>query len=179
MNLRALLHRFEAHQSLSYLLIRVFLGFALFIRGALFIADQEPLMTLIVQKGLDWFFPTLMVHYITLAHLMGGLMLIFGLLTRTAALVQVPILFGAVFFVHLSEGLFATGQSLELAVLVLFLLLVVFAFGSGDISLDYYIWGKRKGKEEKETPSELLPPSGIIAPETDYVHRSEDIPDLT
>ena len=43
-HLRALLHRFDAHQNLVYLLIRVFLGFALFIRGWIFIGDQEALM---------------------------------------------------------------------------------------------------------------------------------------
>ena len=150
--LRVLLHRFEAHQSLSYFFIRVFLGFALFIRGVIFIGDQEALMSLIVSSGVDWVFPNALIHYITLAHLGGGLMLIFGLLTRAAALSQIPILFGAVFFVHWQEGLFAvgqSGQSLELAALVLFLLVLVFLAGSGDLSMDHHFFGKKETPEPR------------------------------
>ncbi len=159
--LHALRHRFEAHQSLTYFFIRVFLGFALFIRGIIFIGDQEALMSLIVSSGVDWAFPNALIHYITLAHLGGGLMLLFGLLTRAAALAQIPILFGAVFFVHWQEGLFAAGQSLELAVLVLFLLVLVFLAGPGDLSMDYYLFRK---KEAPETASASLPRTGTSAP---------------
>ena len=41
-------------------------------------------------------------------------MLTVGFLTRLAAAAQIPILAGAVFFVHRKDGLFAMGQSLEL-----------------------------------------------------------------
>ena len=175
-SLRDLLHRFDAHQSLSYLLIRVFLGFALFIRGWIFIGDQEALMNLIVTQGLDWFFPTILVHYITLAHLVGGLMLALGLLTRAAALAQVPILFGAVFFVHLQEGLFAVGQSLELAALVLFLLVLVALAGPGDFSMDHHFFGK---KAEPEPEEEIIgiPPSGILKPGARPIHTREHAED--
>ena len=171
--LRALLHRFDAHQSLAYLLIRVFLGFALFIRGWIFIGDQEALMSLIVSQGLDWFFPTILVHYITLAHLVGGFMLALGLLTRAAALAQIPILFGAVFFVHLQEGLFAAGQSLELAALVLFLLVLVALAGPGDFSMDRHFFGK---KTEPEPEEEIIgiPPSGILTPGPRPIHTREN-----
>ena len=68
-------------------------------------------------------------------------MLALGLLTRLAAMIQIPILTGAVFVIHLREGLVSPEQSLELAALVLFLLLIVFAFGPGKWSLDYKIFG--------------------------------------
>jgi putative oxidoreductase len=75
------------------------------------------------------------------AHLAGGALLALGLITRTAAIVQIPALIGAVFFVHLREGLFRTGQSLELSSLVLFLLCVFAVFGGGRLSLDHYAFG--------------------------------------
>ena len=167
--LRTIFRRFEAHQSLTYLLIRVFLGFALFIRGWIFIGDQEVLMSLLLGSGLEWAFPNVLIHYITLAHLVGGFMLAVGLLTRVAALAQIPILVGAVFFVHWQEGLFAAsqsgpGQSLELAVLVLFLLVLVFLSGPGRFSVDHYIFGKKEEARAEELPSFGLPPSGILAP---------------
>lgn len=160
-----LLHRYDAGSSLPYALIRVFLGLALFVRGWVFIGDQEVLMGLLVGSGLDWFMPALLVHYITLAHLVGGVMLVVGLLTRAAALSQVPILVGAVFFVHGGEGLFAAGQSLELAALVLVLLVVVTVFGAGELSMDYWLRHRRAPVEPAaEAPLTGLPPDGVIRP---------------
>ncbi len=173
----ALLPRFEARQSLTYALIRVFLGFALFIRGVIFIGDQETLMSLITAKGLDWAFPNALVHYVTLAHLVGGLMLAVGLLTRWAALAQIPILFGAVFFVHWQEGLFSAGQSLELAALVLFLLVLVFLSGPGEFSLDHYFFRKKAAPEPEAAPPTLgIPPSGIIAPHAPTLREKAGTP---
>jgi uncharacterized membrane protein YphA (DoxX/SURF4 family) len=68
-------------------------------------------------------------------------LLALGLLTRLVALVQIPILAGAVFIVHRQDGLFALGQSLEFSALVLFLLCVVFVSGAGRLSLDHVIFG--------------------------------------
>ena len=174
--LHALRHRFEVHQSLTYFFIRVFLGFALFIRGIIFIGDQEALMSLIVASGVDWAFPNALIHYITLAHLGGGLMLIFGLLTRAAAASQIPILFGAVFFVHWQEGLFAagqSGQSLELAVLVLFLLVLVFLAGPGDFSMDHHFFGNKTEQAPEEEKVFGIPPSGILTPGPRPPHTRE------
>ena len=82
-----------------------------------------------------------LLQYITFGHIIGGLMMALGLLTRLGVLIQIPILTGAVFVVHLREGLVSPEQSLELSGLVLFLLLVFFAFGPGKWSLDYKIFG--------------------------------------
>jgi len=172
--LRSFLQRFEADESITYMLVRVFLGLALFIRGTIFIADQEALMQLITTSGLDWFFPAILVHYVTLAHLVGGLMLVVGLLTRAAALSQIPILVGAVFFVHWGEGLFTAGQSLELAALVLFLLVVVFFGGSGRFSLDHYFFDKRKETNLEEAMHEEddagIPMDGVVKPKGRPAH---------
>lgn len=76
-----------------------------------------------------------LLHYISLAHLMGGLMLTVGLLTRIASWVQIPILAGAL-LVHRREGLMSSGQSLEFSSLVFFLLVVFSISGSGPLSVD-------------------------------------------
>lgn len=143
--LRALI--LHTHHSVALDLIRMFLGVALFVRGWLFLNDQASLMQLLGQAGLGWLWQMTLLHYIPAAHIIGGLMLTFGLFTRPAAWVQLPILFGAVFFVHLTEGLFAPGQSLELAALVL-VLLAVFAYaGAGMVSLDYYFFNRAEAEE--------------------------------
>ncbi|GIV45883.1 MAG: hypothetical protein KatS3mg036_0701 [Ignavibacterium sp.] len=122
---------FEQNQSYAYAFLRIFVGGALFIRGLLFITDPNKLTQLAGSVQYFW-----MYSYIAIVHLVGGFLLAIGLFTRLAALIQIPILFGAVFLVHLSKGFLASGQSLELSVMVLFLLSVFFLFGSGELSVD-------------------------------------------
>jgi uncharacterized membrane protein YphA (DoxX/SURF4 family) len=64
-------------------------------------------------------------------------MLALGVGTRVAALVQIPVLIGAVFFVHWGEGLLRGGQSLELAGLVLAMLVAYAICGAGPLSIDH------------------------------------------
>jgi uncharacterized membrane protein YphA (DoxX/SURF4 family) len=121
--------------ALGYDLMRVYLGIGLFVRGVLFISQPELLLGYL-QDLHSWFLPYAIVHFVAVAHLCGGLMLASGLLTRLAAAIQLPVLFGAVFLVHSSGGLLNPGQSLEFSSLVLALLLVYFVFGSGELSVD-------------------------------------------
>ncbi|QXD15956.1 DoxX family protein [Rhodocaloribacter litoris] len=127
----------ETHENYGLDFIRIFLGIALFVRGYLFMTNQTLLQDFIEESGL--LLGGTIIHYITLAHLYGGFIMALGLMTRIAALVQIPVLIGAV-YVHLTEGLLAQGQSLELSVLVLFLLLIIFVYGPGRLSLDYYFF---------------------------------------
>jgi len=116
---------------LGYSSIRIFLGLALFIRGLILIIEPEKITQLANATEYYWWF-----SYITIMHLVGGLFLAIGFYTRLASLFQIPILIGAVFYVHIGEGLLTSGQSLELAILVMVLLAVYLFFGSGKIALD-------------------------------------------
>jgi putative oxidoreductase len=53
--------------------------------------------------------------YLILAHSVGGILLILGLLTRGAALAQVPIMASALFLHHLRQGFFLRGIILDAA----------------------------------------------------------------
>lgn len=127
----------EKNRDLAFELMRIYLGIALFVRGMIFFAyeGEDPLFGYADTMG-ELFAQGAWAHYIITAHLAGGLLLALGLITRIAALVQIPILFVAVFFVHFQEGLFAAGQNLELSALVLFLLILTFLHGPGRWSLD-------------------------------------------
>lgn len=140
---------FDARRPMAYALIRLYIGMALFVRGWIFIADSEAAIRLVTDQGGDWLVPIAVIHYVALAHLVGGLMLAVGLFTRVASIVQIPILIGATFFIHLSEGLMASGQSFELSALVLFLLLVFLCFGSGPWSVDHYLEGQDRRDEKR------------------------------
>jgi len=122
---------FESKKSLAYSFIRIFLGFALFVRGFLFVINPEALTRLAGSEQNFWIFA-----YVAIGHLIGGFMLCIGFLTRLATLIQIPILVGAIFVYHLKQGLLSSGQSLEISVLVLFLLLIFFLFGGGELSMD-------------------------------------------
>jgi len=128
-------------------LIRVYLGVALFFKGLYFMEHRESLLKMMEESGGWWFAPAAIAHYIVPAHLFGGIMLALGLLTRVAALAQMPILIGAVLYVGmprlsaLSQETIGR-QNLELSSLVLFLTVLVLLHGAGRFSLDHVI-GKR------------------------------------
>lgn len=54
-------------------------------------------------------FPVVAAWFIVLGHLAGGAMLVIGLYPRIGALLNVPIMAGAVLFVHLNQGFFMRG----------------------------------------------------------------------
>lgn len=124
---------------MAFELLRIYLGIGLFVRGVVFIANSGAFMELIGSSSAAWLTSMALIHYVALAHLVGGIMIAIGLFTRAAALVQLPILAGAVFVVHFQGGLMAPSQSLEFSALVLFLLILVFLWGSGTLSVDNYV----------------------------------------
>jgi len=83
------------------------------------------------------------VHYIMFSHLAGGVLLMLGLLTRIAAIAQLPILLGALIFTSQGGlGTIYTNFWFTLAVLVV--LLLVSYYGSGRFSLDEKFRERRK-----------------------------------
>lgn len=136
--------------------IRVYLGLGLFVRGLLFISHADGVAALVDLSEFSLASAAL-VHYVTFAHLLGGALLAVGLLTRLAALIQIPVLVGAVALVHVEEGLLTAGQSLEFSALVLFLLLVVLVYGSGRLSADAYVFASDSEEDTAPRPDFLKP----------------------
>ena len=133
-----ILHGLETRRDLGYALIRIYLGVALFVRGWILLADPSEITELAGAQRVYWWY-----GYVIGAHLGGGLLLALGFLTRWAALLQLPILLVAVFFIHIEQGLMTVGQNLEVAALVLVLLIVYVLFGSGVLALDNYLTKKK------------------------------------
>ena len=129
--------------------VRIYLGLGLFARGLLLITNSSAgfFNDLMQSSGVSWLTHGFLLHYVILAHFVGGLLLTIGFLTRIAALVQIPVLIGAVFLVHRQEGLLASTQSLEFSALVLFLLLVFLVNGAGKLSLDYVTFDREEKHE--------------------------------
>jgi putative oxidoreductase len=131
----------ETHREDGLDLIRMYLGFALFAKGVAFVMQgMNVLQEMASRVG---FADAILAHYVVAAHIGGGLLLAIGLATRAAAAVQIPVLAGAVLFVHGDEGLFTASMRLELGLLVLFLLVLFALVGSGRLSADRYVFGPR------------------------------------
>jgi uncharacterized membrane protein YphA (DoxX/SURF4 family) len=148
--LTAFLSWAESRRELWLDCVRIYLGLGLLARGLLLITNTSTgyFIDLLQHADRPWLLTGMMLHYVMLAHFIGGAMLTIGFLTRVAALVQIPILVGAVFFVHRQDGLFALGQSLEFSALVLFLLVVIAVSGAGKLSLDHAVFGERAHRDE-------------------------------
>jgi uncharacterized membrane protein YphA (DoxX/SURF4 family) len=124
------------NRDLLWDLVRIYLGFALVVKGFVYMFEHRAFTAQMVAEGVPFAGSTL-AELIALAHIAGGLMMTFGILTRIGAIIQIPSVLGAILFVHLKEGLFTSGQTLEFATLVLFLLCLVAVVGAGRLSIDY------------------------------------------
>jgi putative oxidoreductase len=141
----------EANQDFWWDALRVFVGIALFLKGVGYLRHLGGLVEQLKAAEFPYASSTV-AQYAAVAHVAGGLLLAFGLFTRLAAAIQVPNLLGAIFFVHLKEGLFTSAQTLEFAVLVLVILVLYALGGAGRWSVDWYFSKhKTRGSSEEET----------------------------
>ena len=129
---------FEDRKHWCISLLRIYLGIGLVLKGLSFIMQRDMLQDMLA----NYESPMLLgitAHFIILAHIGGGLMMAVGFATRLGALIQVPILTGAVFLVHFGGGVFQFGDQLRFSALVLVLLVLYVWHGSGVLSLDSYL----------------------------------------
>jgi putative oxidoreductase len=118
-------------------LIRMLLGIFLVLKGWIFFNNAPYLRDLIIENRAIRQSPeiiTALINYVTYMHLVGGALIFMGLYTRLWALLQVPIVFGAVFFVNIVSPF--VNSELWLSILVLALLFLFAIIGSGPLSLD-------------------------------------------
>jgi uncharacterized membrane protein YphA (DoxX/SURF4 family) len=139
-----LVHRIEgwgdSHHPKFLDIVRIVLGAFLLWKGISFMNNTEYLKELITNQTVVDISPGLLmalVYYVTFAHMVGGILIGVGILTRFGCILQIPIVLGAIFF----SGIFQDAINYmvwpsvaALAALVLFLIL-----GSGPLSLDKYL----------------------------------------
>ncbi|MFD2247817.1 DoxX family protein [Pontibacter ruber] len=148
MNLTHDMHRVErwadTHHPIWIDFIRIALGVYIFAKGIMFIQDTQALQHIMRNSQFEWV-SFGMAHYVAFAHLVGGLLIAMGLLTRVAILFQLPILIGAVFFINPQRGFYSENTELWSSIIVLILLLFFLVWGSGRFSVDRLI---RKPKRD-------------------------------
>ncbi len=114
--------------------LRMALGVFLFMKGVSFITDSRGFEDLIAPAS-NFMGGMLAFHYIASAHILGGIMIFFGLLTRWAIIAQLPILAGAVALNFMGE---MNVQNLMLSLLAFCIASFFLFYGGGKNSADYY-----------------------------------------
>jgi putative oxidoreductase len=118
-------------------IFRIALGIFITYKGIFFITHMNELE--MTASGINlWFAGAAISHYVIFAHILGGPLIIFGLFTRAACLIQLPILLGAVLLVNSPKGFLSVGNhmELEISLIVLVGLIVFMIFGAGRYSID-------------------------------------------
>jgi putative oxidoreductase len=137
--IRKIEHWGDVHQSKWLDYLRIVLGLIIFGKGVSFVSDTSVLQNMITQNNVFGFSGMLIsvaIHVVAFAHLVGGVLITLGLVTRFAVVIQIPILLFAVFFVNLTPGFSSPNSELWFSVLVLFLLIMFWVVGSGPLSVD-------------------------------------------
>jgi putative oxidoreductase len=125
-------------------ILRIGLGAFLCFKGIQFLGNMSGMLTLMNAKmSFGSFTAVLMSNYIAFAHILGGILLILGVLTRFACILQIPILLGAIFFINLSSEMYRPLSELALSIVVFFLLVLFLIVGNGP-------WVLLRFSEEKE-----------------------------
>lgn len=127
--------------------LRVILGLFLFFKGVLF-AEHITDVFFVFGAGED-ILPAGKAHLLVgLVHIIGGLMIAFGFLTRLALLCQFPIIIGTLLIVSPQRGAGIDSTEIVLSVIVVGLLLFFMIVGPGRYSVD------NKILRQKQTASE-------------------------
>ncbi|HTI12453.1 MAG TPA: DoxX family membrane protein [Puia sp.] len=116
-------------------ILRIALGIFLCYKGVEFLTNMGTMLGLMTTKmSFGSFTAVLMSNYISFAHILGGILLILGVLTRFACILQIPILIGAIFFINASPDMYRPFSQLLLAILVLLLLICFLIVGNGKLA---------------------------------------------
>jgi putative oxidoreductase len=144
-----ILQRFEqwgdSHHPKWLDIIRIILGIFLCYKGIDFLQNMGSLMSIMSNKVQ---FNSLMFivlgHYVVFAHIVGGILLIIGLFTRFACLIQIPILLVAVLLINTGSNMMRPYSEFFLSLVVLLLLIYFLIVGNGP-------WSFKLADDEKRT----------------------------
>jgi len=128
----------DTHQTKWLAFFRIILGLVIFLKGVYFIQNTDAINAMLANSAVS-IYSVFLAHCVALAHLMGGVLIAIGLITRMAVIFQIPILIGAIVFVHASQGFFYNQAELGLSIIVLTMLIFFLVFGSGKISVDAFM----------------------------------------
>lgn len=124
----------NAHSYYPLDMIRIGLGVFLFSKG-LYFMNNSLILADLIQPLKNYVGEIILLHYVVPAHIIGGILIVFGLLTRWALIAQIPVLIGAVLINILGE---MHVGNMVISSIVLLLSIFFALYGSGKHSADYY-----------------------------------------
>jgi len=140
-------HWGDVHRPKWLDVLRVALGLLIFFKGIALISHNNAAQELILQNnvfGFSGLMASMIIHIVAFCHLVGGLFIAMGLLTRFSVVIQMPILLGAIFFVNMAKGFTMLNSELWLSIIVFLLLVLFWIVGSGPYSVDHTMKGKKR-----------------------------------
>jgi putative oxidoreductase len=137
-----ILQRFEYwgdHHHPKYLdIVRILLGVFLFYKGIDFLQNLPSVKgELYSRTSFGEYTVLLLGHYVVFAHIIGGILLIIGLFTRFACLIQLPVLLGAIIFINSGSSAIKPYSELLLSIVILLLLCYFLVIGNGPWSIKF------------------------------------------
>ncbi|WBO84806.1 DoxX family protein [Hymenobacter yonginensis] len=123
--------------------LRLLLGVFLLIKGLSFLDHSTDVYYLLSQQQ-PWADLKKTSLFVSFFHIVGGLMIATGTLTRLALMCQLPILLGAVLLVNSQNGFNLANTELWTSLLVLLLCLMFMIVGPGRYSVDNKVFRQTK-----------------------------------
>ena len=123
-------------QSEIYLALRVVTGLLFVYHGyaKVFVMGMDGVTGFFTNVGIPM--ASLMAVLVSYGELLGGIALILGLFTHWVAKLNVLIMLGAIYFVHLAKGYDSMAGGYEYQLMILVVCLYIAAMGAGKYSLD-------------------------------------------
>ncbi|WP_428330017.1 DoxX family protein [Mucilaginibacter sp.] len=138
-----LVHKIEnwgdSHHPWFLDIVRISLGIFLLLKGINFMDNTAYLRGMIEDQSavqISSGMLMVIVYYVTFAHMVGGILIALGTLTRLASIIQIPIVLGAVFLTGIFQD--PINSMVWPSVTALVLLVIFTIIGSGPLSLDKY-----------------------------------------
>lgn len=126
---------------------RIALGLFLLLKGYTFLENLPYLERILADQKLSDLSQGaihFIMFYVIFVHMTGGTLIMLGILTRTASILQLPIIIAAIFVINIFKSPLSTELWYSIACGIL--LLVFIMIGSGPFSLDNYFNKSKMGK---------------------------------
>lgn len=120
--------------------LRILLGIFLLLKGVAFMQNTAYLRDILIQQNTISFSTlqlSIIIRYVTFIHMVGGLLIALGILTRLSCLLQLPVLIAAFFMLDMFKS--PLNSDLWLTIITSFLLVIFIITGSGPLSLDRFL----------------------------------------
>ncbi|MFW0155946.1 DoxX family protein [Rothia sp. P6271] len=122
--------------SVGLLVLRLGLGIAMMLHGWQKYSEKTISGVTAGFEKLGIPAPEISANFTTYVELVGGLLIVLGLATRLAALLTSIAMFGAIAFVHISHGFFASGSGFELPLSYAVMAVALVLTGPGAYAVD-------------------------------------------